>query len=62
MKNKNFISFQVFGMTNSVIICRHNIRVIMPDATNQLNSNIYLDDDKGPIKVDEPTSSIEGRL
>lgn len=62
MRNKEFIQFPVFGFTNPVIIRKDDISHIYPDTLDQLQSKIYLKTREAVIHVDEPTSSIEGRL
>ena len=64
MENKCFISLPIEGYTNPVIVRKDNIESISPVPYNQLKSRLFL---KGSVEdeyfeIDEPTSSIEGRL
>ena len=64
MKNKDFIAFPISGYTNPIILRKDNIESIVPHPDNQLMSRVFLlNSTKGEhFNIDEPTSSIEGRL
>ena len=62
-KDKDFMAFPLPMKTNPLIIRKSVISCIIPDQNNQLQARIYIGEkDEEYFIVDEPTSSIEGRL
>ena len=62
MKNKDWLIVKsIHSDNNPMIIRKETIQCILPNKSNQLTSFIHFSETDS-VMVDEPTSSIEGKL
>jgi hypothetical protein len=62
MKNKDWLIVKsIYSDNNPIIILKEAILCITPNKDNHLTSLVYLSE-TNILMVDEPTSSIEGKL